>query len=300
MRRRPLVGLLHNPAVPVVVAAAPSLVECLEVIPDRLWHDLGAAAGRDRFILAEEPIALLRRTLGDRPLSGHGLGLSLPSDLPVDEAMLDQVAVLARRLGFAWYSEHLSVFLTPRGAVPGAQAGLGLPVTCGGELMAVLAPKLARLRAAIGDVPLAMENAANFAEVPDAEESEPAFFSRLHAGGHCDTLLDLHNLHVTERNGGTPAEAWLAALDPAAVTEIHLAGGDEMGGFYSDSHCGPTPDAVWDLAVRWAPRFPNLRAIVFEFHETWFPEIGLPGLIAELERMHRLADACVREVAHAG
>jgi hypothetical protein len=57
---------------------------------------------------------------------------------------------------------------------------------------------------------------------------------------------------------------------------------------------------VWDLALRWAPRFPRLRAIIFEFHETWFPEIGLPGLIAELERMHGLADACTREVAHAG
>lgn len=300
MRRRPLVGLLHNPAVPAIVAAAPALVECLEVIPDRLWHDLGIGAGRDRFILAEEPIALLRRTLGDRPLSGHGLGLSLPSDLPVDEAMIEQVGILARRLGFAWYSEHLSVFITPRGSVPGAQAGLGLPVSCGAELMAVLAPKLARLRAAIGGVPLAMENAANFAEVPAAEESEPAFFNRLHAEGRSDTLLDLHNLHVTERNGGTPAEDWLAALDPTAVTEIHLAGGDEMGGFYSDSHCGRTPDAVWDLAVRWVPRFPRLRAIIFEFHETWFPEIGMPGLIAELERMHGLADSCVREDAHAG
>lgn len=297
MRRRPLVGLLHNPAVPVVVAAAPSLVECLEVIPDRLWHDLGLGAGRDRFRLAEEPIALLRRTLGDRPLSGHGLGLSLPSDLPVDQAMLDTVARLHRRLGFAWYSEHLSVFLTPRGSVPGAQAGLGLPVTCGREMLDLLAPKLALLREAVGGVPLALENAANFAEVPFAEESEPAFLTRLHCGRHCDTLLDLHNLYVTERNGGTPAEAWLDALDPAAVTEIHLAGGDEMGGFYSDSHCGPTPEPVWALAQRWAPRLPNLRAIIFEFHETWFPEMGASGVIAELERMHALAEACQREVA---
>ncbi len=300
MRRRPLVGLLHNPAVPAIVAAAPELVDCLEVIPDRLWHDFGAGAGRNRFIVAEEPVALLRRTLGDRPLSGHGLGLSLPSDLPLDEAMLEQVGALARRLGFAWYSEHLSVFLTPRGSVPGAQAGLGLPVSCGEDLMAVLAPKLARLREAIGGIPLAMENAANFAEVPEAEEGEPEFLSGLHEAGRADTLLDLHNLYVTERNGGTSAGAWLEALDPNAVTEIHLAGGDEMAGFYSDSHCGRTPDAVWDLALRWAPRFPRLRAIIFEFHETWFPEIGLPGLIAELERMQGLADSCVREVADAG
>lgn len=300
MRSRPLVGLLHNPAVPAIVAAAPELVDCLEVIPDRLWHDLGPGAGRGRFILAEGPIALLRRTLGDRPLSGHGLGLSLPSDLPIDEAMLDQIGVLARRLGFAWYSEHLSVFLTPGGSVPGAQAGLGLPVSCGVEMMAVLAPKLAVLRDVVAGVPLALENAANFAEVPDAEESEPTFLTRLHATRRCDTLLDLHNLHVTERNGGTPAQDWLAALNPMAVTEIHLAGGDEMGDFYSDSHCGRTPDAVWDLAIRWAPRFPRLRAIIFEFHETWFPEIGLPGLIAELERMHGLAESCVREEAHAG
>ena len=120
MRRRPLVGVLRTPAVPAILAAAPALVDRLEVIPDRLRHDLGQGAGRDRFALAEEPIARLRRPLGDRPLCGHGLGLSLPSDLPIDEAMLDQVAALHRRLGFAWYSEHLSVSLTPR-AEPAAR-----------------------------------------------------------------------------------------------------------------------------------------------------------------------------------
>lgn len=240
---RPRVGLLHNPAVTRVVAHAPALVEYLEVMPDRLWHDFGDAAGAGRFVRAAAAVDLARRTAGDRPVGGHGLGLSLPSDLALDAPMLDAVGGIAHTLGFGQYSEHLSVFRTARGSVPGAQAGLGLPVDCGAAAFAVLAPKLATVRDALG-VPLALENNAHFAPLPDMAESEPAFLSRLYRTLGCDTLLDLHNLHVAHRNGGSDPEAWLAAIDPCTVTEIHLAGGDEMFGFYSDSHCGRTPDVV--------------------------------------------------------
>jgi hypothetical protein len=47
-------------------------------------------------------------------------------------------------------------------------------------------------------------------------------------------------------------------------------------------------------ARRWAPRFPNLRAITFEFHESYFGRLGVDGITAELEAMHALADTCVR------
>ena len=37
-------------------------------------------------------------------------------------------------------------------------------------------------------------------------------------------------------------------------------------------------------------RFENLRAIVFEFHESYFENLGLSGIAGELERMHELAE----------
>jgi hypothetical protein len=74
------------------------------------------------------------------------------------------------------------------------------------------------------------------------------------------------------------------------VREIHIAGGDELAGFYTDSHSRLTPREVWDWAYQFGPRFRNLRAIVFEFHESYFERLGLKGITGELERMHEFAD----------
>jgi hypothetical protein len=50
---------------------------------------------------------------------------------------------------------------------------------------------------------------------------------------------------------------------------------------------------VWEWAYEFGPRFTNLRAIVFEFHESYFGRLGLQGIAGELERMHALSDTLV-------
>jgi len=80
------------------------------------------------------------------------------------------------------------------------------------------------------------------------------------------------------------------------VCEIHMAGGDELLGFYTDSHSRLTPDEVWSLAYEFVPAFRNLRAIIFEFHESYFERLGVEGIAKELERLHELA-ATVKQPA---
>jgi uncharacterized protein (UPF0276 family) len=278
-RNRPAVGLLYNPASPDVIERAPDLVEYFAVMPDRLWFDFGpqAVAGR-RFHRTLGAMEEVRRYARGRMLAGHGLGLSLPSAMPLDEALVEAIAGMSTDLGgFRWYSEHLSVFLTPKGSVPNAQAGLGLPVVYDDEAFEIVSTKLGRLQQALG-CRLLLENGSFFTPVPDMDMSEPEFLNRLYAEGHCGTLLDLHNLYVGSRNGGTPPDAYLAALDPDAVEEIHLAGGDDFAGFYMDSHSGLTPTEVWRYAF------------------------GPDALMAELTRMHELAACCnvASEAAYAG
>jgi uncharacterized protein len=61
-----------------------------------------------------------------------------------------------------------------------------------------------------------------------------------------------------------------------------------------------TPDVVWELAYEYLPRCRNLKAITFEYQESYFEDLGLPTLAAELERIHVLAEACgQKEVARA-
>ncbi len=298
----PAVGLLYNPATPDVIDHAPDLVEFFSVMPDRLWFDFGpkAAAGR-RFHRTLGAINQVRHYAKGRVLAAHALGLSLPSAMPLDDAFVEAIVSMSATLGgFRWFSEHLSLFITPKGTVPNAQAGLGLPVVYDEEAFAIVSAKLHRLRQALG-CPLLLENGSFFTPVPDMEMSEPAFLNRLYAEGYCGVLLDLHNLYVTWRNGGISPDSYLAELNLDAIEEVHLAGGDDFGGFYMDSHSGAVPAPVWECAFEYVPRFRRLRALTFEFQETYYERLGPKPIVTELERMHELAAQCgIREVADVG
>ena len=289
--RRPLVGLLNNPVVPSVIRYAPDLVEYVDVIPDRLWYDFehGEAIG-GRFHRVTGAIEELTECARGRVLGGHGIGLSLPSAIPMDMAMVEATAALARQLNFQWYSEHLSMFLVSNGSVPNSQAGLGLPVSYDDETFEIIRGKLEVLKTFLG-CGLLLENGAVFTPVPDTEMSEPEFLNRLYSEAGCGALLDLHNLYVGQRNGVLSPLEYLQQINPESVEEIHLAGGHELAGFYTDSHSGLTPGEVWEWAYHFGPRFRNLRAIVFEFHESYFEKLGLKGIAGELERIRTLAEA---------
>ena len=286
---RPAVGLLYNPATPDLVSRAPDLIDYLAVMPDRFLYDFGWEATGRRFHRTLGALEELRRNAQGRILSGHGLGLSLPSATPIDEPFLQAIASMSRDLGgFQWFSEHLSVFIAPRGSVPNAQAGLGLPVVYDEETYDIVSRKLERLRVELC-CPLLLENGAFFTPIPDMDMSEPEFLNRLYREVHCGMLLDLHNIYVGWRNGAVSPDDYINALDSDGVMEIHLGGGDEFAGFYMDSHASLTPPEVWRFAFDYVPRFKNLRAITFEFQETYYDTIGPDALVDELKRMHELA-----------
>lgn len=287
----PLVGLLYNPAVPGVLDAVGGLVDFVEIVPDRLWYDFGANTP-DRFSHVHEAIAKLRGYTEQRPILGHGIGLSLPSAMPLDEALLDEVVASHRYLGYRWYSEHLSMFLTPDSSVPDAQAGMGLPMVHDEETLDIVGRKVRQLQDALG-VPILLENGTIFSAVPDPDMTEPEFMNRLHAETGCGLLLDLHNLYANSLNLGWNADDYIGAFDPEIVVEIHLAGGDWLQSHYTDSHSRRTPGPVWAWLREWGPRFPNLAAITFEYHESYHKRIGLSGVIEELEMMHDCASEIV-------
>lgn len=287
---KPLVGLLYNSMVPAVLEQAPALVECLEVIPDRLWYDLGPLERGRRFRHVRGAIEQVRRWAEGRIVTGHGIGLSLPSAIPLDREEVDQIGAIAAELEFQWYSEHLSLFQAPHSSLPAGVNGCGLPVVYDDETFGILRRKLATLRAATG-CELLMENGAFFAPIPEQPMTEPQFLNRLYAELGCSTLLDLHSLYFAWRNGGMDPAEYLEELNPACVREIHLGGGKTVAGFYTNAHGGVTPHAVWNYASVIAPTLRNLRAITFEFDEACYSKIGVAGILRELERVHVLTEA---------
>lgn len=288
---KPLVGLLYNPTVPLILDEAGSLVEYLAIVPERFWFDLGRDASGARFRRIDDGVDMFRQYAQTRVVAGHGVGLSLPTASPLDTTLLDEIALFASEFNFQWYSEHLSLFLTPHADTRSSQAGLALPVVYDEETFKALSEKI-QVVSAVLNCPLILENGSIFTHIPEMEMTEPQFLNRLYRETGCGILLDLHNLYVTWRHGNVDPEKYLAELDPAAVLEIHMAGGDELMGFYTDSHSRLAADPLWSWAFEFAPRFTRLRAITFEYHESYYEVIRDLGIAGQLERMHELAECC--------
>lgn len=296
---RPSVGLLFNPTTPQVMEDAAHLVEHLSVNPGQMFQDFGHDSRfSQRFAFPDPLLRSLAEMRQGRVLNAHGFSLSLPSVNPLDGEVVNAIAHVGERLGgFAWMSEHLNVLIPPRGCEPHCEAGMVLPVSYGPESLDLLTRKLDQLHERIG-LRILLENPALLTPLPEMEMQEPEFLSCLHQQGSCGVLLDLHNLLVSARNGGLAMDTYLESLNLDAVEEVHLAGGDELYGIYTDSHSRLTPPEVWEMAHRFLPLCPNLRAITLEYNDTYFERIGKSAVCEELSRMHRLAEACVRTPSH--
>jgi uncharacterized protein (UPF0276 family) len=288
---RPSVGLLLNPTTADVMARASHLVEHLSVIPSRLLYDFGPGSST-RFHHPPDWLAMVRAMADGRPINAHSFGLSLPGAVPLDEAMVEAIDTVQTHLGgLSWLSEHLNIMAPCRGGEAHSDTAIPVPVSYDYEVLDLLAVKLRQLRKTL-DCPILLENPATYTPIPEMEMSEPKFFNELHQQGLASMLLDLHNLLVSELNGGESVDSYLSNLDPSAVVEVHLAGGEEFNGFYTDSHSRLTPPEVWSMAIEFLPKCANLLAITFEYSESYFSELGVDGLTQELERMHQLSLAC--------
>jgi uncharacterized protein (UPF0276 family) len=145
----------------------------------------------------------------------------------------------------------------------------------------MIATRIESVQAAV-PLPFLIENNVYFIDVPDQDMTEPEFLNALAARTGCGLLLDLHNLYANARNHRFDPIAWLDQLDLDRVVEIHIAGGSELAGMYTDSHAGPCPDPVWDLLAHVTPRTPRLRGITFEFHDSYYPLLKSEGIAREL------------------
>ena len=180
-----------------------------------------------------------------------------------------------------WISEHLS--FSRIGAGHETNAGIALPVPYDREMLNMLNPRIQAAQTILG-CPFLVENNVSYFTFPDQDLSESQFLNELTRSSGCSLLLDLHNVYVNSRNHRFHAEAFLEELDLSRVIEIHVAGGSEMMGFYTDSHTGGVPEAVWDLLSFVAPRSQNLRGVTFEFHESTWHLLRTEGILEQIAR----------------
>ena len=276
----PGVGVLFNPALTEFVRSHGSFLDYLAVIPDRGWTDHGTAAN-PRFEELPLLMATLEEAAGRLPMVMHSIGLSICSAGVFDEPYLDHLASWQARFQCLWASDHLS--FTRFGTSHEINAALALPVPYDSEVFELIAPRARQSVDRLG-CPFLLENNVAYVCFPQQEMSEAEFFNRLAAETGCGVLLDLHNVYTNAKNHGFDAREFIFSLDPDRVIEIHVAGGDEMMGFHTDSHAGPVLEPVWELLEETAPRLRRLRGVTFEFHESSWPLLHADGVLAQIER----------------
>lgn len=180
------------------------------------------------------------------PLSIHGVGLSIGSERPLDEAHLDRLSALIDRYQPQSFSEHL------------AWAGHGgtflndlLPLPYNNNTLQLVCDHIDQVQNRLKRTML-LENPATYVEFKSSDRSETDFIKEILHHTGCGLLLDVNNVYVSCTNHGRDPYAYIKALSQQKIGEIHLAGFaqeiDAMGApLLIDSHGSPIADAVWQL-----------------------------------------------------
>ncbi len=282
------VGALFNPSMNAFIERSLSCLDYLAVIPDRGWIDNGVGSS-PRFHLLPATEALLERAASERPVVFHGIGLSICSAEFFDAEYACNLIDLAKRFDSPWISDHLSFSRVGTGHE--LNAAITLPVPYDREVLDLLVPRIQFMTERLGR-PVLLENNVYYFRYPGQEFSEEEFLNELSRKAGSGVLLDLHNLYTNSVNHGFSAAGYLANLDMANVTEIHIAGGVPMMGFHTDSHTGPVLEPVWELLENAIPLATNLRGVTFEFHESSFSILGERGILDQIERARNIVGVC--------
>jgi uncharacterized protein len=228
---------------------------------------------------APQTLDAIRR---DYALSLHGTGLSLGSAEGLDAVHLARVRDAVERFEPALVSEHLSFSV-----VGGTYLADLLPLPMTDEALEVVCANVERAQALLGRR-LLVENPSTYLQYRHSTIPEWEFLAAVAARTGCGVLCDVNNVHVSCRNHGWDAQAYLAALPAAAVGEIHLAGHsvrtlEDGRTLLVDDHGSRVAPEVWDLYAEALARFGPVPTLI-----EW--DTDVPPLAVLLDEAARAAD----------
>jgi uncharacterized protein (UPF0276 family) len=263
---------LRSPHVAEVLATRPALA-WLEVHPENYLG--GGPAVRALHAVREQ-----------YPLSFHAVGLSVGSAAGVDRRHLGRIKSLVDRFEPALVSEHLAW-----SQVGGAYLNHLLPLPYTEDSLAAVSRNVDEVQTTLGRRVL-IENPSGYLRFTTSTIPEAEFLAELARRTGCGLLLDVNNVYVSAQNLGLDSVAYMAALPPARVGELHLAGhsvNDADGrALLIDDHGSPVTPAVWALYEYALRRFGAVPTLV-----EWDTDIpSLEILLAEAQR----ADARLLDV----
>lgn len=212
------------------------------------------------------------------PLSFHSVGLSVGTAQGLDEDELDQLAALCARYAPASVSDHLSWSGNADDRYPDL-----LPIPYTRATLDHVAEQVARVQDRLGRVML-IENPSRYLAFAQDEMGEVEFIHALCRRTGCGLLFDINNVEVSCTNLQLEPHAYIDAIDPALVGEIHLAGHatewHEGRPLLIDDHGSPVTDLTWALFERFVRRA-GPKSVLIEW-DTDVPDYAV--LMAEAQR----------------
>ena len=225
---------------------APHLRHVQAELPPVAWFEVHS---ENYFADGGPALAALDRIRADYPLSLHGVGMSLGSTDPLARAHLAKLARLIARVDPALVSEHLCW-----SGVEGRHFNDLLPLPYTDEALSHVCSRVAEVQDYLGRQ-IAVENVSSYFAFAEATIPEWEFVAAVARRTGCRLLLDVNNIYVNAVNHGFSADAYLMAIPPDAVAEIHLAGFDASGPCLIDTHGTRVAPDVWALYRRAIARF---------------------------------------------
>ncbi|MDE1888184.1 MAG: DUF692 domain-containing protein [Gammaproteobacteria bacterium] len=227
------------------------------------------------FCAGGELPATLERVRREYPVSLHGVGLSLGSSDQLHVAHLAQLKQLVERIQPALVSEHLCW-----GAIGPRHLNDLLPLPYTEEALNLMVEHVIAAQEYLGQEIL-LENVSTYLRYQHSTIPEWEFVAELAQRAGCELLLDVNNVYVNSVNHGFDPHAYIRAIPPAAVREIHLAGFTAKEGLEAplliDTHSRPVSDEVWALyrealahvgsvptLIEWDQDIPELEVLTAE------------------------------------
>jgi uncharacterized protein (UPF0276 family) len=205
-----------------------------------LWYEVHA----ENYMVAGGPRpAMLEAVRRERPLSLHGVGMSLAGAADPDPDHLAKLKRLTERFEPFAVSEHLAWSRLDGRCFPDL-----LPVPRTDQVLARLAANIGRVQDTLGR-PILIENPTHYLDLRGHQWSETSFLTEIARRTGCGLLIDINNVVVGAHNLGFDAAAWLETIPAHLVGEIHLAGHslDVEGSLLIDSHDANVSEDVWRL-----------------------------------------------------
>ncbi|MBS0245850.1 MAG: DUF692 domain-containing protein [Proteobacteria bacterium] len=236
------------------------------------------------------PLRYLDLIRQERPISLHGVGLSLGSAEGLDVEHLKRIQMVAERIAPGMMSEHLAW-----NVVDGAYLPDLLPLPMTEEALDVVCRHVDQTQSFLKRR-FFIENPSTYVQFKHSTIPEWEFIAAVAARTGCGILCDVNNIYVSAQNHGWDAVRYLAALPAEAIGEIHLAGHSVRNlpngrTIRIDDHGSKVCDEVWSLYRAAIQRFGAVPTLI-----EWDNDVPpLDVLLAEATRAQAILDEAAED-----